>query len=356
MKKSEPQSTNRVPFADRMLAMANNAATMLMVSLGHRTGLFDLMASMPPATSSEIAQKARLSERYVREWLGNMVTAGIVDYDPAAGTCILPAEHAACLTRAAAPNNLASMAQWFAVLAGVEDHVLRAFRHGRGVPYSAYHRFHEVMAEESDQTVVGALEPHILPLVEGLSDRLREGIDVLDVGCGSGRAVCQLARMFPASRFTGIDLCSEAIGAARRSAAAMGLTNVCFEVVDAAEPGPAAAYDLITAFNAIHDQARPALVLGLIARMLRPGGTFLMQDVAASSHLESNRSHPLGPFLYGFSTMHCLSVSLACGGTGLGAVWGKELALQMLADAGFGDVRVEQLPHDPINYYYIATR
>ncbi len=337
-------------MAGRLMGMYNEAAAALMVSLGHRSGLFDAMAGGPPATAAGVAARAGLNERYVREWLGAMVLAGVVEHDAEGATFWLPEGHAACLTRAASPNNLAATAQWFAVLAGVEDRVLEAFRHGRGVPYAAYGRFHEVMAEESGQTVVAALEAHILPLVPGLADRLRAGIDVLDVGCGAGRAVKELARLFPASRLRGIDLSHEAVEAARRDAPA----NARFEQGDAAEAG--GAYDLVTAFDAIHDQARPAEVLAAIARMLRPGGVFLMQDIKASSRLEHNHGHPLGAFLYTVSCMHCMSVSLACGGPGLGATWGKETALRMLGEAGFTDVRVEELPHDPINYYYIARR
>jgi hypothetical protein len=169
-------------FERKMLDVFNHAGLALMTSLGHRTGLFDAMAALPPATSQHIAERTGLAERYVREWLGAMVTSGVVEHEPVAGTYRLPAEHAALLTRAASPNNMAVASQWISVLGFVEDDVLAAFRHGRGVPYEAYRRFHEVMAEESGQTVVAALEPHILPLVAGLRERLTQGIDVLDVG------------------------------------------------------------------------------------------------------------------------------------------------------------------------------
>jgi SAM-dependent methyltransferase len=112
---------------------------------------------------------------------------------------------------------------------------------------------------------------------------------------------------------------------------------------------------LVLAFDAIHDQPAPARVLENIRRAVRPDGLFLMQDIAAASCVHGNMNHPVGPFIYTISCMHCMSVSLAGGGPGLGAAWGKELALEMLADAGFGDVRVEQLPHDIINYYYVVT-
>jgi SAM-dependent methyltransferase len=342
-------------FAGKLVADLNGAAVGLMASLGHRVGLFDVMSRMSPATPGEIAGAAGLSERYVREWLGAMTTGGVVGHDPAAGTFALPPEHAASLTRAAGVNNLAAVMQWVAVLGAVEDDVADAFRHGKGVPYSAYKRFHEVMAELSDGTTVGALEGHILPLVPRLPARLADGIDVLDVGCGSGRALLKMAELFPASRFVGYDLSEDGTARAAGAARARGLRNVRFEARDAAAMADRRAFDLVTAFDAVHDQADPAGVLRNVAAALRPGGVFLMQDIRACSHVHGNADQPLIPFIYTVSCMHCMSVSLAAGGAGLGAAWGKERAVGMLAAAGFRDVRVTTLPHDLLNYYYTAT-
>jgi 2-polyprenyl-3-methyl-5-hydroxy-6-metoxy-1,4-benzoquinol methylase len=260
------------------------------------------------------------------------------------------------LTRAAAPNNFAVTTQWIPVLANVENEIVECFREGGGVPYSSFGRFHEVMAEESGQTVVAALLDQILPLAEGLTERLREGIDVLDVGCGSGRALNLMAAAFPKGRFRGYDASEEAIAAAQSGADERGMTNVHFAVKDVAALGEREAYDLITAFDVIHDQAKPAKVLGEIAAALRTGGTFLMQDIAASSHVHKNLDHPIGSFLYTISCMHCMTVSLAQGGDGLGTVWGEEKALDMLADAGFANVKLSRLPHDIINSYYVARK
>ncbi len=341
-------------FQSRTVEMFNQAALTLMMSVGHRTGIFDVLAKLPPASSKAIAEAGGYSERYVREWLGSMVTGGIVDYDPAKKTFHLPAEHAASLTRASVPNNLAQIAQWIPILGHVEDHILQAFRDGKGVGYECYHRFHPVMAEESDQTVVASLVEHILPLVPGLIERLQQGIDVLDIGCGSGRAMNRLAATYPNSRFHGYDFSTEGVAAANDEARQQRLANVKFAARDVAAMTETGAFDLITAFDAIHDQAKPAAVLKNIAQALRPGGVLLMQDIKASSNLEENVDHPLGTFLYTVSCLHCMSVSLACGGPGLGAAWGRQLALTMLAEAGFKDVAVHELPHDMMNYYYIA--
>jgi SAM-dependent methyltransferase len=343
-------------FADRMLDTLNKAAAALMISVGHRTELFDTLADLPHATGERIANAAGLNERYVREWLGAMVTARIVDYDPAEGTYFLPSERAAFLTRDASPNNLAVTAQFIPVLASVENEIVEAFRKGGGVPYSSYPRFHEVMAEESNQTVVAGLIDAILPLVPGLTEALREGIDVMDAGCGRGRALILMARTFPKSRFTGCDFSGEAIADAGAEAARQGLANIRFEARDVAGIDETARYDLITAFDSIHDQAAPRKVLKVIARALRPKGVFLMQDIYASSRVHKNIDHPLGTFTYTVSCLHCMTVSLALGGEGLGAAWGEEKALELLTEAGFNRVDVKRLPHDIINNYYIAER
>jgi ubiquinone/menaquinone biosynthesis C-methylase UbiE len=330
-------------FAESLVDVLNKSAVALALSLGHRAGLFDAMAKLPvAATSAQIADAANLNERYVREWLNALVTGRAVSY-------------AAFLTRGAA-QNLALTMQFIPILAGVEDRVLDCFRHGGGVPYSEFPRFHEVMAEQSGQTVVNNLIAAILPLVPGLKEKLEAGIDVLDVGCGSGRAINLLARNFPNSRFKGCDFSAEGIGAARDEAEKLGLTNARFEIKDAAAIGEVEQYDLITAFDAIHDQARPDAVLREIYRALRPDGTFLMQDIAGSSHVHQNLDHPAAPLMYMTSCMHCMTVSLAQGGAGLGTMWGEEKACEMLKEAGFADISISKLEHDLLNAYYVVAK
>ena len=181
-----------------------------------------------------------------------------------------------------------------------------------------------------------------------------------DFGCGSGHAINVMAQAFPASRFTGIDFSDEAIAAGIQEAARLGLANATFESHNLPEldniPEKVAAYDVITVFDAIHDQAHPARVLENIYRALRPGGVLLMADVKASSQLEDNVGVPMSTYLYTTSMMHCMTVSLALDGAGLGAVWGRQLATSMLADAGFDDVQVAEVESDPINNYYIARK
>jgi SAM-dependent methyltransferase len=343
-------------FAERMLRTMNEAALALMVSVGHRTGLFDAMAGMPAETSAEIASTAGLDERYVREWLAVMSTGRIVEHDSEAGTYSLPAGHAAWLTRAAGMQNLATGMQYIGLLAMVEDQIVECFRHGGGVPYSAFPRFQAVMAEDSGALHDATLIDGTLPLVPGLTGRLADGIDVADVGCGSGHAVNLMAAAFPRSRFTGFDFSVAGIAAARAEAARRGLANAGFEHRDAARIGENARFDFVTTFDAVHDQARPDLMLAGIAAALRPGGIYLCVDTSASSKLAENLDHPLATFLYTVSCMHCMTVSLAQGGEGLGAMWGEEKTRQYLKQAGFASIETHHLQHDIQNNWYVIRK
>ncbi len=346
-------------FAGRLLGALNDGALCLMASIGHRTGLFDAMRGQPPMTSEELARHARLNERYVREWLGAMVTAGVDDVEPQSLRFRLPPEHAAFLTRAAAADNIAVFTQYVALLGNVEDDIVECFLRGGGIGYDRFPRFHAVMAEDSGQSVLSSLESHILPLAPGLADRLERGIRMLDVGCGRGRIGLRLAQRFPNSHFVGMDLSREAIEEAREEAAASRLGNIEFQAVDCSdlhEKAEPDSFDLITTFDAVHDQAKPLQVLRGIHRALRADGLYLMQDIKGSSHVHKNLSHPIGTFLYTVSCMHCMTVSLAQGGEGLGAMWGEETTREYLSRAGFRSVEKHELAHDIQNNWYLVRK
>jgi 2-polyprenyl-3-methyl-5-hydroxy-6-metoxy-1,4-benzoquinol methylase len=297
-----------------------------------------------------------LNERYVREWLGATVVGGIVEYDPEGREYTLPPEHARALTRAAGTDNLAVQAEYVPLLASVEKQIVACFENGGGVPYSEFGDFQRLMAEESAQVLDAVLFESMLPLIDGIAGKLDAGIDVADVGCGSGHAINLMAERFPRSRFIGYDFSEEGIAAARAESSARGIRNAGFQVMDVAELGGPARFDFITTLDSIHDQAHPDRVLEGIGAMLRPGGTYLCVDIAASSRLEENMAHPLGPLLYTVSCMHCMTVSLAYDGAGLGAVWGEQKALEMMRAAGFIDTKVKRVEGDVLNNYYIATK
>jgi 2-polyprenyl-3-methyl-5-hydroxy-6-metoxy-1,4-benzoquinol methylase len=351
-----PDEAELTAFGDRMMGMLNAGCTALLVSIGHQTGLFDTLSAAGSVTSEELAHRARLNERYVREWLGGLTVAGVVELDPATSAYTLPPAHAGWLTTEAGPNNLARTMQYIPMLAQVEEDIVRCFRQGGGLSYAHYPRFHALIDEDSRAMVDATLVDVVVPLVGGLDDRLRAGIDVADVGCGSGHAINVLAREYPASRFVGLDFSEEAIERADAEARSLGLTNARFELRDVATLDRPEAFDLVTAFDAVHDQAHPGQVLAAIARATRPGGTFLMIDIKASSKVEDNIENPLAPMLYTISTMHCMTVSLGLDGDGLGTVWGRQLATSMLHEAGFEDIEVSELEEDPFNDYYVCRR
>lgn len=358
-KLSNFDNTKAEQFSEKLLTALNHGSLCLMASIGHRTGLFDLMENLPGATAKDIADKAGLNERYVREWLGAMVTAGVIEVDENSNFYCLPKEHAAFLTRAAGANNIGVFTQYIAVLGGVEDRIVECFKKGGGVSYSEFPRFHEVMAEDSGQSVLSSLESHILPLVPNLADQLDKGIRVLDVGCGSGRIMNQLAKLYPNSHFVGIDFSLEAIELARNEALKNKSKNIEFIVSDLSkfdETAEIEAFDLITTFDSIHDQGKPFNVLKGIYQALKNNGTYLMQDIKASSHVHNNINHPIGTFLYTISTMHCMTVSLAQDGEGLGAMWGEEKTREYLEKAGFRSIKTNQLAHDIQNNWYVVKK
>lgn len=350
------EAARKDEFAGKLLGIMNSGALSIMISIGHRTGLFDAMSAMPPASSSEIATAAGLNERYVREWLGAMVTGGICEYDEQTQQYHLPAAHAALLCRSGGAENIATLAQYIPLLGAVEDKVVDCFKHGGGVPYSEFGRFQEVMADDSGQSVLPTLIEHILPLAPGLRSKLEQGIEVLDVGFGRGRALMLLAESFPRSRFTGYEISREGIEWARAEAGRRGLRNLQFSYQDAASIPDQERFDLIFTFDAVHDQADPAKVLRGIYQALKKDGVYLMQDIDTHTNVAENVGHPIGPLIYTISCMHCMTVSLAAGGAGLGAAWGVELAEQMLRDTGFTEIAINRLSHDIQNAYFVVRK
>jgi SAM-dependent methyltransferase len=338
--------------AERIVGIFNDGGICLLTGIGHELGLFETLVGLPPATSTQVADAAGLDERHVREWLAGIVTAGFVDYSPADRTYALRPDHAPLLTGAGA-DNLARSMRYLALMGQVAPKVVERFRTGGGLSYDDYPSFHELQAAESAAVNDASLLDTIVP-VTGLTERLETGIRVADVGCGEGHAINLLARAYPASSFVGYDFSEEALAAGRAEADAWGLSNARFESRDVAALDVEAEFDLVTAFDAIHDQAHPATVLGNIRRALRPGGTFLMVDINAQSNLEDNLDLPWASFLYAISLVHCMSVSLGQGGDGLGTVWGVQTAERMVREAGFSDVLVHDLEEDPLNVYFVA--
>ena len=349
-------------FSDRLIDILNTGALAAAMSVGYRLGLFEAMDRLPdPATPAEIAAEAGLDERYVREWLGAMTAGGIVLLETGSGENrhLLPASHGDVLTRRAGPRNLGVYLQEIPLLTRTAmDRVEESFRTGEGVHWRRYREFHDFMAELAEAKHRRTLVDEFLPSVDGgeLVRRLEDGMRVLDLGCGAGTAALLMAQAFPRSRITGLDINEYAVDLARTGAELLGLDNVRFVVADAAAVTPtsplAGRFDYVTAFDAIHDQADPAAALCGAKALLAPGGRFSMVDIKAGSRLADNLTHPMAPFLYTVSLLHCLPVGLMDGGAGLGMMWGRERAVTMLAEAGLAPVRVLEMHFDPFNVHY----
>ena len=351
----QPPDRKRVQeFARKLFGHYTSGILTLMVDIGQRTGLFEA-AAKGGGTSQQIAERAGLNERYVREWLGAMATGGIMEYDAASRTFRLPAEHAVCLTGTSS-RNLAAGSQGLAMLAKRLPRVAECFKSGGGVPYSEFRPdFTDYMDASWRLLYEGLLVKAFLPAAKGLPERLAAGIRVADLGCGTGHAINLMAREYPRSRFVGYDIAADAIERARAEARAMGLTNAAFEVADVTRLPAETQFDLITSFDAIHDQRDPAAVLRGAAAALAPDGVYLALEPRASSNLEENLANPFAAWMYGVSVLHCMTVSLAEGGAGLGTAWGEQTARQYLAAAGFTSVEVVEAP-GPQNSIYICRR
>ena len=340
-------------FGGKLLGIYTGGVLTKLIDVGYQVGLFEA-SKAGPATSEELGERTGLKERYVREWLGAMTTSGIYSYDAESGRYALPEEHAVLLTGDTA-QNLCPLSRMVNHLGTHLPKLVACFRAGGGIPYSAYRPvftqcMDDVWRRIYDQQLVGGF----VGAVEGLPEALRRGIRVLDIGCGTGHAMNVLAREFPTSRFYGYDIAEDAIEGARTEAKKMGLTNATFEVMDVTHLPSEPKFDLITAFDAIHDQKSPDVVLRGINRALASQGTFLMIEFKFSSRVEDNVKNPFAPIYYGFSLMHCMPVSLAVGGKGLGAVWGEQTARQFLAEAGFRAVKVVDTPR-PQNCIFVCS-
>jgi len=364
---TKPSEDESKDFADKMAEILNMGALNLAMAIGYKTGLFDVMdESGVPLPAAIIAEKSGLNIRYITEWLGVMVSGGIVKLSRGAGgddLFLLPKAHGDVIARRAGNSNLGVYTQEIPLLtACAMGHVLKGFRSGDGVDYDNYPEFQEFMAQLADAKHRQVLIPNFLPSVEQgrLVPQLESGIRVCDLGCAKGVALMLMAAAFPRSEFVGIDISKEALDEARKEADRQGLQNIIFVQMDAAvlkdDGSLKNSFDYVTAFDAIHDQTRPGAALKGVHAILKPGGLFSMVDIAASSDLADNKDHPLGPFLYTVSLMHCMPVGLVGAGSGLGMMWGRQKAVVMLNEAGFSQVEVLAILEDSFNLHYLCQK
>ena len=354
-------------FSEKMIDILNFGALNLAMAIGYRTGLFDVMDAFDtPQSIKAIANQANLNARYIKEWLGVMVSGEIVELS--IGECgdnrfYLPKAHGDFISRRAGNSNLGVYTQEIPLLTSCAmEAVIEGFITGDGVAYNRYPKFQAFMSQLADAKHRQVLVDKFLPSVDDgrLMGRLQSGIRVCDLGCAEGLALMLMAKAFPNSSFVGIDISQEAIETARSDASRQARDNLEFVLLDAAGLKDALefkdAFDYVTAFDAVHDQTRPLDVLQGIYFILAPGGLFSMVDIAARSNLADNLDHPMGPFLYTVSLMHCMPVGMVDGGTGLGMMWGREKAVKMLAKAGFENIQVLEISEDPFNLHYFCRK
>ncbi len=342
-------------FAGKVLTDTSGLTVTILAALGDRLGLFKTLVAHGASTSTEFAKAAGINERYAREWLGGMTSAGYIEYHPATGRFALPHEHVPVLAEEGGPTFFGGAHQMLLGTFGVLDQLTKAFREGGGVRQPAYS---EDWWAGMERFSAGWFENFLLqewiPAMPRVREALEGGADVADVGCNRGRALIKLAKAFPRSRFVGYDVFEPAISHANNRATAAGVGDrIRFEHRDVAKGLPEQ-FDVITTFDVIHDAVDPLGLLRTIRRALRRSGTYVCLDINCSDKLEENAG-PLGALFHGFSVLYCMTTSLALGGAGLGTVGLPESKLRELGiEAGFGNVR--RVPLDnPFNNLYELT-
>lgn len=350
-------------FSQKLSDILNYGALNTAMGIGYACGAFEALSKFDePAPCESIAMQGGLDERYLKEWLGVMVTGGIVEVfeEDDDEFYMLPKEYVPLLTRSGGNSNMGVYTQEIPLLTHCAfNEIQSGMRTGDGVGYEQYQPFYAFMEELANAKHEQVLIDTFLPSVQGgaIVERLHQGITVCDIGCADGLVLNLMAQAFPHSKFVGFDIDEKSIRKAEQRAAASGLTNVIFTLQDAgAEVVEAEQFDYIMAFDAIHDQTRPFEALKNIQLMLKSGGVFSMVDIKASSSVMQNKNHPMGAFLYTVSLMHCMPVGLVNDGMGLGMMWGKEQALALCEAAGFSSVEVTDIPEDGFNSHYLCHK
>lgn len=344
-------------YAKNVFGALGGAFTSALIHLGERLGLYKVLAARGAVTSQELAQATGLSERWLREWLYQQGSAGVLDV-LAEGRFALSPEGVAVLANESHPAYGIGFFVHFPQTMAIVEKLPEAFKTGIGLPYDAF-------GPEGAQGIEAAfapwfksmLVPFALPkLPGGLVDRLRAGARAADVGCGAGIAVVELARAFPKSEFHGYDISRHALERAEKNKAEAGTANAHFH--DARrEPLPSdASLDFVTTFDCLHDMADPASAMRAIRKAIKPDGVWLICDIKARDTFEENVArNPMVSMMYGASVLTCMSSALSePHGAGLGTLgFPESLARRMTAEAGFSRFEPIDFGH-PINAFYVA--
>jgi SAM-dependent methyltransferase len=307
--------------------------------IGERMGLYKAMAGAGPLRSEEVAERAGVAERSVREWLRNQAAGGYVTYDAAADTYELPPEQAMALADEESPFYLLGAYELIASLYADEEKIADAFKSGDGMGWHEHdHRLFEGTERFFRPGYKGHLVAEWIPALEGVEAKLTEGAKVADIGCGHGASTVLMAEAFPNSEFHGFDYHPASIERAREAATEAGIDNTDFDVA-AAKDYPGTDYDMVAVFDCLHDMGDPVGASHHIHDTLAPDGTWLIVEPFAGDHVEDNLN-PVGRVFYGASTMICTPASLDQEvGMALGAQAGQERLTEVIKEGGFKDVR-----------------
>ncbi len=340
-------------IADRAIGYLSGAAVAAQVHLGDQLGLYRALRDAGACTSAELAARSRLHERWVREWLHGQASAGLVRR-AGDGRFELSGEQAAVLADEASPAFLPGGFALIFSLFRRWERLHESFRTGRGVPYNQLGADHAVAESRFSAPWMSAnLVPVVLPGLDGVTAKLAARAKAADVGCGSGKALLEIARAYPSSEFHGYDSSELAIRFAREHLAGSGLGNVAFHHAAADALEPDASFDFILTWDCLHDMTDPAGAMRAIRAALKPDGTWLIVDINGAPTPEGNYDHPLGGLLYGFSILDCLGCGTSAdGGAGLGTLGLPEaVARRMSAEAGFTRFTARDFGN-PLNSFY----
>jgi SAM-dependent methyltransferase len=341
-------------FLGKVIGDAGGMTTTIFAAIGDRLGLFKSLA-LGPATSTQLAARAHINERYAREWLGAMASAGYIEYDAVSHTFTLPSEYVPILAQENGPIFLGGLHQMLLGMAGPIDALEQAFQQGGGVAQATYDQnVWDGMERFTNGWYENPLVQQWLPVMPDVQERLEQGVSVADIGCGRGRGIIKLAQAFPRSHFVGYDVFQPSIDRANANAQAAGVADrVRFQHLDASHGLPEQ-YDLITTFDVIHDAADPHGMLQSIRKGLRPDGRYLCLEMNGAETVEGNAG-PIGTLLYGFSILYCMTTSLHNHGEGLGTVGLPESKVrEMCREAGFSSVQRAPI-ENPFNSFFVAT-
>ena len=327
----------------------------VMISTGHRLGLYRALAGQGPLSSLELASRTGCEERYVREWLNSQVAAGYLVHHDESETYELPAEHAPVLADEDSPVFLPSAFEIPASMWFDQERTLEAFRTGAGIPWGEHDgRLYCGISSLYGNAYRAALVPEWLPALEGVVERLERGARVADVGCGHGHSSVLLAQAFARCRVDGFDTHEASLEAARAGAEAAGVAGrVAFRRADA-KSYPAGGYDLVCFFDMLHDLGDPVGAARHAYEALAPDGTLMVVEPYAGDAVGENAGI-VGRLYYAGSTVLCCPHSRSEEvGLALGAQAGPARLAAVLREAGFGSVR---LAHEtPFNIVLEARR